>query len=421
MQNAALFVLFLTAQVSLLGQSKNIVVRTFPEIGLQRYFPLWSLEPRYLHKADSLSIKLQGIPAYLKDYGVASFIYPDQQKIGEDIRKTYKNNAAKADSLISKLKYFNLMVVGYDKADKIIIIDSDNNYDLSNDFIFRFPLARKEDRQQQYCTLNYQSFDKGKIQWKSSNIHIQAFNPGIIKTIPERYDMWITPFGTVCKGSFTIGDQTYNLALNNAPEHFENMELLIKPNSLNLAENNPFSAFTAKMDTFQLAQKSYHIKSIAPGCESIVIEETAPKKFKGIVPGAQMPDLKYPNLAEKNLSISSYRGKFLLIDLWGSWCGPCIAQMPKLKALYEKYRSKNFAILGLAFETDKTLNNLKAKIAEQELPWDQVYSNEPLKVFFSNYAIYPTYLLVAPDGTILAREGMEGFSKIEALLEKSLK
>ncbi len=420
MKNATLFVLFLTAQVSLLGQSKTIVVRTFPEIGLQRYFPLWIFEPTYLHKADSLSKKLQGIPVYLKDYGVASFIYPDQQKIGEDIRKTYKNNAAKADSLIRKLKYFNLMVVGYDKSDKVIIIDSDNNYDLSNDFIFRFPLTRKEDNQQQYSTLNYQTFDKGKVQWKSSNVHIQAFNTGIIKTIPERYDMWITPFGTVCKGSFTIGDQTYNLALNNAPEHFENTELLIKPNRLNLAENNLFSAFLPKMDTFQLAQKSYHIKSIAPGCESIVIEETVPKKFKGIVLGAQMPDLTYPNLAEKNLSISSYRGKFLLIDLWGSWCGPCIAQMPKLKALYEKYRSKNFAILGIAFETDKTLNNLKSVIAEQELPWDQVYSTEPLKVFFSNYAIYPTYLLVAPDGTILAREGTGGFSKIEAQLEKSL-
>lgn len=103
MQNAALFVLFLTAQVSLLGQSKTIVVRTFPEIGLQRYFPLWSLEPSYLNKTDSLSKKLQGIPAYLKDYGIASFIYPEQQKIGEDIRKTYKNNTAKADSSVGKI------------------------------------------------------------------------------------------------------------------------------------------------------------------------------------------------------------------------------------------------------------------------------------------------------------------------------
>lgn len=153
MKNTALFVLFLTAQVSLLGQSKTIVVRAFPEIGLHRYFPLWSYEPSYLHIADSLSKTLQGIPAYLKDFGVARFIYPDQRKIEEEIRKTYKNNAARADSLIRKLRYFNLMVVGYDKSDKVIIIDSDNNYDLSNDFVFRFPLARKADNQQQYSTL----------------------------------------------------------------------------------------------------------------------------------------------------------------------------------------------------------------------------------------------------------------------------
>ncbi|WP_353484461.1 TlpA disulfide reductase family protein [Haliscomenobacter sp.] len=421
MKNVSLFVLLLTAQVCLWSQSKTIVVHTFPEIGLHHYFSLWNFEPNYLPSTDSLAKKLQGIPTYLKDYGVALFIYPDQQKIKEDIRKTFKNNEARADSLIRKLKYFNLMVVGYDKSDKVIIIDSDNNYDLSNDFVVRFPLARKEDNQQQYSTLNYQSFDQGKIQWKSSNVMIHAFNSWIIKTIPERYDMWISPFGTVYKGSFKIGDQVYNLALNNAPERFDNMDLLIKPNGLNLAENNPLSAFLPKMDTFQLAQKSYHIKYIAPDVDTLIIEETPPKKYRGIVSGALMPDLKYPNLKDKIVSTSSYRGKFLLIDLWGSWCGPCIAQMPKLKLLHEKYRSKNFAILGLAFEIDKTLNNLKAAVLEQGLPWDQLYTTEPLKVFFSNHAIFPTYVIVAPDGTILAREGPEGFSKIEAQLEKALK
>ena len=133
MKNVSLFVLLLTAQVCLWGQSKTIVVHTFPEIGLHHYFSLWSFEPNYLLSTDSLAKKLQGIPTYLKDYGVARFIYPDQQKIQEDIRKTFKNNEARADSLIRKLKYFNLMVVGYDKSDKVIIIDSDNNYDLSND------------------------------------------------------------------------------------------------------------------------------------------------------------------------------------------------------------------------------------------------------------------------------------------------
>lgn len=421
MQNAALFVLFLTAQVSLLAQSKTIIVQAFPEIGLQHYFPLWNFEPNYLTKTDSLSKKLKGIPTYLKDFGVARFIYPNQLKIEEDIKTTYKNNTVKANSVMRELKYFNLMVVGYDQTDKVIIIDSDNNYDLSNDFVFRFPLSRKGDNQEQYSTLNYQNFEKGKSQWKSSNIRFQAFNSGIIKTVPERYDMWITPLGTVCKGSFKIGDQTYNLALNNTSDHFEKIELLIKPNGLRLSENNQMSTFLPKMDTFQLAQKNYYIKYVAPDCDTILIEETSPKKSLGIIPGAKMPDLKYPGLDGKNLNMGSYRGKFLLIDLWGSWCGPCIAQMPKLKSLHEKYQSKNFAILGIAFEMDKTLNNLKTTLDEQKLPWGQAYSTEPLNVFFSNYAIYPTYVLVAPDGTILAREGTEGFSKIEAQLEKALK
>ena len=121
----------------------------------------------------------------------------------------------------------------------------------------------------------------------------------------------------------------------------------------------------------------------------------------------------------KTTRLSDYvgRGKYVLVDFWASWCGPCRQEIPKLIAFYEKYKDKEFLVLGVAAQ-DNPEASLKA-ISEMQIPYPQILNTQ--KIATDLYGIYalPETILFAPDGTILAR-GLRG-EEIDAKLKEIFK
>ena len=116
--------------------------------------------------------------------------------------------------------------------------------------------------------------------------------------------------------------------------------------------------------------------------------------------GAEAKDFTLEDINGAQLTLSSLRGKYVLLDFWASWCGPCVASFPHVKALYEQYHDK-LQVLGVAIHDTK--DKWKAAAAKHNLPWLLVIDTEGEGSVGEKYGLIgvPTYVLLDPEGKIL--------------------
>lgn len=134
--------------------------------------------------------------------------------------------------------------------------------------------------------------------------------------------------------------------------------------------------------------------------------------------GAVAPDFTLNDINGKPLKLSSLRGKYVVLDFWGSWCGWCIKGMPKMKEYYQKYAGK-FEILGV--DCNDTEAKWKAAVEKHQLPWKHVYCPKGSDLL-TRYAIegFPTKIVIGPDGKIvktIVGEDPQFYTLLDALMK----
>jgi len=125
--------------------------------------------------------------------------------------------------------------------------------------------------------------------------------------------------------------------------------------------------------------------------------------------------------------LSQQRGKFVLIDFWGSWCQPCMRLLPEQVKDNAKYRDKNVVFVSVSFDADERQNQCREIVKRLGMTWVNLWSSQDKKTpdniaNLYNIGTYPAFILIDPDGKIIAKEDSEsGYYKIKQLLVTALK
>jgi thiol-disulfide isomerase/thioredoxin len=143
--------------------------------------------------------------------------------------------------------------------------------------------------------------------------------------------------------------------------------------------------------------------------------------FSATAIGKIVPEINTSNTFTGNkFMLSSLRGKFVILDFWGTWCGPCISGMPKLKVYLDKYKDK-MEIVGVAQESDNGERWKKFLVDKPQYQWHQVLSSKQADYILQfNVAGFPTKIIVDPQGKIVGRfvgEDDAIYTKLDELLK----
>lgn len=157
-------------------------------------------------------------------------------------------------------------------------------------------------------------------------------------------------------------------------------------------EQLPFSSLVELVEKYPALTQYRKVNSIITGRRNVAVTQPG-NKFKDFT-------ASYEGKQHKLSDVVGH-GDYVLLDFWASWCGPCRAEMPVIKEVYEKYKDKNLKILGVAV-SDEPANSLNAA-TQMELPWEIWVNGGKEASEAYNVTYIPLLILFAPDGTILER------------------
>ena len=145
-------------------------------------------------------------------------------------------------------------------------------------------------------------------------------------------------------------------------------------------------------------------------------------KLKLVAVGAIAPDFTQMTPENQPVKLSDFKGKYVLIDFWASWCGPCRAENPNVVKVYNQYKDNGFTVLGISLDNEKGRDAWLKAINKDQLTWTQVsdlkgWYNE-VAALYSVKAV-PQNFLIDPNGKIIAKNlrGEELAAKLKEIIK----
>ena len=171
-------------------------------------------------------------------------------------------------------------------------------------------------------------------------------------------------------------------------EAFKNVQLLLDADELEKAVESLGDSI----------KEDPAVRQVSDGLQA----KKATKAGQPFVDFTIVQDPENPETSTVKLSDYVGKGKYVLVDFWASWCGPCKAEIPNIKAVYDKYAGEDFDVLSVAV-WDKPEASVKAA-AELGITWNQIINAQQVPTDLYGIDGIPHIMLVGPDGIILNRD-----------------
>ena len=246
-------------------------------------------------------------------------------------------------------------------------------------------------------------FHNGKLSGVKSVVEFNQHNQKLAKVAKQVEAVLAKKYGD----SVSPASPDYNAYLS---ELYTTSKIEKNKVNLDFVRSNPDANLSGLILTGGISsmsaeelEKTHHLlsKRVA-GSEygKMISDYLAGLKYSAV--GQTLEDFTLNDPNDKPFNFSQLSGKYVMIDFWASWCGPCKVSFPHMKALYEKYKGDRFEIYSIS--VDQSKSNWLAELKEQQLPW--LHALDTKKLSKSRFGIngVPTVFLIDPQGKVLAKD-----------------
>lgn len=157
---------------------------------------------------------------------------------------------------------------------------------------------------------------------------------------------------------------------------------------------------------FRVGDRYFSTKKADVAKNQIVLKENSAKDYKRVELsiGKQFPDFGFTDFGGKKRRLSEFRGKYVLLDIWGFWCGPCRKELPYLREARKRFGSRNLELVGLNTDTDFTVDSMNDSLKKNDMSWTHAQFSSVQDFLRVQLRVnsFPTTFLISPDGSILS-------------------
>lgn len=162
---------------------------------------------------------------------------------------------------------------------------------------------------------------------------------------------------------------------------------------------------------FRVEDQAVSVESVDATARTFVLRVHPLEAYKyiDVQAGDAMPEFAFTDFEGRARRLSDFRGRYLLLDFWGTWCGPCLAEFPTLRTARERFAERGFEILGIDYEKGGTLEHARTVVKERGVTWPNA-TPETVKELVEDVlriTAFPSKILVGPDGRVIAWIGFD--------------